>query len=214
MSTIDFYFDFLSPYAYFGSTQIEALASKHGRRVDWKPILIGVTIVQIMGLKPLMETPLKSDYIRHDKNRLAQLFDVPCNGHSLKDVRSVNALRAFLWLKQQDPAKAVEFARRIFHLFWVEGVDITAAGISADVAAELGYSAHAALEAVASDEVKDSLKNQVNAAVQLGVFGTPFFIADGEPFWGVDRLWMLEHWLTHRQWGPRLAASGSTEPPA
>ena len=74
---IEFYFDFISPYAYLGSTQIDAVAARHGREVDWKPVLIGITIMRIMGIKPLMDTPMKQDYLRHDGPRMAQLFGVP-----------------------------------------------------------------------------------------------------------------------------------------
>lgn len=201
MSTpISFYFDFMSPYGYFGSTQIEAVAARHGRAVDWKPLLIGVTVMQIMGMKPLMETPLKKDYIRHDKARMARLLDLPFVDHGLPGVQSVNALRSFLWLKAQDPALAVRFAKRVYQHFWGEGQDITAPEVSAEIVKSLGGDADAALAAMASPQWKQALRAEVDAAVAQGVFGSPYFIADGEPFWGVDRLWMLEHWLSRKTW--------------
>ncbi|HEY9280435.1 MAG TPA: 2-hydroxychromene-2-carboxylate isomerase [Eoetvoesiella sp.] len=199
-SPIAFYFDFFSPYGYFASTQIEALAARHGRSVDWRPMLLGVTVMQIMGMKPLMETPLKSDYIRHDKVRMAQLLGVPFADHGLSGVQSVNALRAFLWLKAQDPVQAVAFAHAMYRRLWVEGLDITPAEVSAHEVAVLGGDADALLVAINSAELKQALRAEVQASIDLGVFGAPYFIVDGEPFWGVDRLWMLEHWLTHRSW--------------
>ena len=74
---IVFYFDPVSPFAYLGATRIERIAAGVGRSVDWRPVLIGVTILKVMGLKPLPQTPLKSDYLRHDVQRLARIFDVP-----------------------------------------------------------------------------------------------------------------------------------------
>src|SRR4051812_47873368 len=111
---IEFYFDLISPYGYFASTKIEALAKKHGREVDWKPVLLGITVMKVMGLPPLMQTPLKGDYIRHDKPRMASLLGVPFVDHGLSDVNSLAALRAFLWLKREDPAFAKRFAQRIY----------------------------------------------------------------------------------------------------
>src|SRR5207253_1318179 len=73
---IDFYFDLISPYGYFASTQVEALAARYGRAVDWKPVLLGVTVMKVMGLPPLMQTPLKKDYLAKDKPRMAQLLGV------------------------------------------------------------------------------------------------------------------------------------------
>ena len=78
---VDFYFDFISPYAYIGSTQIEAIAARYGRTVNWRPVLIGVLVMKVMGLKPLPQTPLKGDYLRHDGTRVAQIFGVPFKYH-------------------------------------------------------------------------------------------------------------------------------------
>ena len=63
---IDFYFDFISLYGYFASLRIEALAARHGRGVNWHGMLLGVAVMKTMGLKPLLETPLKSDYVIRD----------------------------------------------------------------------------------------------------------------------------------------------------
>ena len=66
---IDFYFDFLSSYGYFASLRIEALAARHGRSVRWHSMLLGVAVMKTMGLKPLLDTPLKCDYVLHDTTR-------------------------------------------------------------------------------------------------------------------------------------------------
>src|SRR5512141_1698770 len=63
---IDFYFDFLSSYGSFASLRIEAIAARHGRSVRWHCMLLGVAVMKVMGLKPLLETPLKGDYVRRD----------------------------------------------------------------------------------------------------------------------------------------------------
>ena len=199
---IEFYFDLISPYGYLGSTQIEALAARYGRTVDWKPVLLGITVMKIMGLPPLMQTPLKKDYVLHDKARMATLLGVPMAEHALEGVNSLAASRAFLWLKAKDPALAKRFAQRIYARLWVEGRDITAVDAVADEAAALGADRGALLAAIDSEEMKQALKDAVQEAVGKGVFGVPTFIVDGEPIWGVDRLWMLEHWLRHGDWAP------------
>ena len=199
---IEFYFDPISPYGYLASTQIEALAARYGREVDWKPVLLGITVMKIMGLPPLMQTPLKKDYVRHDKDRMAKLLGVPMVRHAIEGVNSLAASRAFLWLKANDPQLAVRFAHRIYERLWVLGLDITPAEAVADVAAALGVDRAALLAAIDSTQMKAALRDAVAAAVAKGVFGVPTFIVDGEPIWGVDRLWMLEHWLRHGDWAP------------
>ena len=70
LQPIDFYFDFSSPYGYFASTQIDALAAKFKREVTWRPFLLGV-VFKVSGAKPLIELPLKGDYFKHDFERTA-----------------------------------------------------------------------------------------------------------------------------------------------
>lgn len=197
---IDFYFDFISPYAYIGSTQVEAIAARYGRPVNWRPVLIGITVMKIMGLKPLPETPLKGDYLRHDGTRMAKVFGVPFRYHGIKGGNSLAACRAFLWIKQQDEALAVRFAHRIFKRLWVESREITAPESVAEEAAALGIDTKAMLEAIASDAGKKALNDAVDHAIKVGAFGVPYIVVDGEPIWGCDRLWMLEYWLAHGTW--------------
>jgi 2-hydroxychromene-2-carboxylate isomerase len=202
---VEFYFDFISPFAYFASTRIDELAARHGRRVEWRPVLIGITILKVMGLKPLPETPLKGDYLRHDAPRVARLLGVAFRYHGLPNVNSLAASRAFLWLKSRDPALASRFARAVYARLWAEGRDITPPEAVAEVAKPLGVDTGAMLAAIAGDDAKRVLKDAVDAAIARGVFGVPFFIADGEPIWGGDRLWMLEHWLATGSWDPAPA---------
>lgn len=197
---IDFYFDFISPYGYLASTQIEQIAAKHGREVNWRPFLLGVTVMNVMGLKPIMETPLKSDYALIDRPRMAKLFGVPLVIPDLEGVNSLAASRAFYWIAERNEHQAKDFARRIFDRLWVDGKDITD---PEDVIAEamaLGVDADALRAALGEQRTKDLLRHAVDQAVDRKVFGAPFFIVDDEPFWGVDRLWMLEHWLEHGSW--------------
>ncbi len=197
---IEFYFDFISPYGYFGSTQIEAIAARHGRTVDWRPVLIGVTIMKVMGLKALTETPLKKDYLRHDAPRMARLLGVPFQFNDRRGVNSLAASRAFLWLKSRDADLAKRFAHAIYARRWAEGGDITDSKSVAELAAPLGVNGNELLAAIESAQSKQALKDAVDAAIAKGVFGVPYFIVDDEPIWGSDRLWMLEHWLKHGSW--------------
>ena len=197
---IDFYFDFISPYGYLAATRIEAIGEAHGRPVRWHPFLLGVTVLQVMGIKPLMETPLKSDYLLVDRPRMARLLGAPLVIPDLDGVNGVAASRAFYWLAERDAAVAKALARRLLERLWVEGRDITDAGTVVAEAAALGVDGEALADALGDPRVKDLLRRAVEAAVARKVFGSPFFIVDEQPIWGVDRLWMIEHWLRHGSW--------------
>ena len=200
MQQIEFYFDPISPFAYLGSIQIERLAARLNRQVEWKPVLIGVTILKVMGLKPLPETPLKGPYLRHDAVRLAEYFDVPFRYHGLTGINSLAALRAFVLLKERDAGLAKLLAQKVFSRLWVRGLNMTETDDIADEAKDLGVDVPMLLRDIETDYAKDALKRQVDAAIQAGVFGVPYFVVDGEPIWGVDRMWMVEHWATRHAW--------------
>lgn len=201
---IGFYFDLQSPFAYLGSVLIERLAPRYGRTVDWRPVLIGVTVLRIMKMQPLPTYPLKGPYLDMDLRRLAHFHGIPLNYSRRDNVVSLNAMRAFCWLKQSDPALAVRFSQRMFERLWVEGLDITAADVMADELQRLGVDRASALAALSDQAVKDALRRDVDDAVAAGVFGVPTFLVDGELIWGSDRMWMVEHWLNHHTWEPPL----------
>ena len=70
----------------------------------------------------------------------------------------------------------------------------------ADTAAEAGFDREACLSALGSDEIKAKLRAAGDAAVARGVFGSPFFLVDGEPFFGADRLPQVDRWLETGGW--------------
>jgi 2-hydroxychromene-2-carboxylate isomerase len=202
---IEFYFDFLSPYGYLAATKIDDLAAKYGRRVIWRPFLLGVTVLKVMGLRPVMETPLKADYIRQDLPRLAKLLGVPLNLSTNGPTNSRAAARAFYWVQDKDEQQAKELALVLLTRQWVRGEDITEAETVADEAARLGIDREDLLVALRSVALEERLRQEVNKAIERGVFGSPTFCVDKEILWGADRLWMLEHWLRHGSWEPTPA---------
>ena len=91
--------------------------------------------------------------------------------------------------------KAQQFAQACYFTYFGEGIDISSADKIADIATELGEDRAAILRAMADPVIKERLKNEIDAALEKGVFGSPFIIIDGEPFWGNDRLDQVDAWL-------------------
>lgn len=196
---IDFYFDFSSPYGYFGAEKIEALAADYDREVRWHPILLGI-IFQESGTKPIVDYPLKGNYARHDVDRLARFMEVPFTMPDPFPVSSATACRAFYLLNDQDPNKAKTFALDIYRAFFRDGLNISEPSIVFEIAEGLS-SDHQDLEtAVREPDVKQRLRDEIAEAMKRGVFGSPFFLIDGEPFWGADRFWMMKRWLKTGGW--------------
>jgi 2-hydroxychromene-2-carboxylate isomerase len=191
---VDFYFEFASPYGYLASTQIDAIAARHGRTVAWHPIMLGAAFKET-GAKPLTQTPLKGPYLLHDVPRFARLLGVPLTLPPVMPMNSLASSRACLWLEETDPATAKRLAQALLRAHWGEGRDLSAPEAVAEVAAGLGIDRASLLAAVADQRVKDRLKAQTQAAIERGVFGSPFVFVDDEPFWGADRLDQVDTWL-------------------
>jgi len=199
-ASIDFYFDFSSPYGYLASERIEAIAARHGRSVDWHPMLLGV-VFKHTGAAPLTMIPLKGDYSRRDMERSARFHGVSeFRMPSKFPIPSQAPARIVLWQKQRDLALAASLVHALYRAFFVDDIDISVPDNAVAVAAKCGIDATAARAAIDDPAVKDALKQANDDAMARGVFGSPFIIVDGEPFWGLDRLDQVERWLITGGW--------------
>ena len=196
---IEFWFDFSSSYAYFASLEIESLAEKHRREVRWRPFMLG-TAFEVTGARGLSRTPMKKDYALHDWERLARLRGVPFRLPPHHPSGALPATRAFYLLEGTDPAGAVRFAKAVFAAYYRCGLDSSVADQIARVGEEVGLDRDELLQAVADPKIKALAKARSEEAVSRGVFGSPWMFVDGEPFWGWDRLPMLDEWLRRGGW--------------
>lgn len=191
---IDFYFDFSSPYGYLAATRINAIGAKYERRVQWRPILLGPAF-KASGNSPLISQPLKGAYAERDFRRTARFMGVPYKQPDPFPIGTQNAARAFYWIDNRDPLQAHRFAMTCFATYFAQGIDISSAEKVAELAAHVGLDREEILAVVSDPAVKDRLKREVEASLQKGVFGSPYIIVDGEPFWGSDRLDQVQAWL-------------------
>jgi 2-hydroxychromene-2-carboxylate isomerase len=191
---IDFYFDFSSPYAYVASEWIAALAARHGRPVRWHAILLGVTF-QAAELKSPVSHPIKREYALRDFARSARMEGVPFELPNPFPIATHNAARLFWWLDAQDPQRAVDWARTGLRAYFTRGVNLNDGATLRALAQAFGIPAEQAAAVCADPVWKDRLRQENEAAIAAGVFGAPFFMVDGEPFWGNDRKQQLDRWL-------------------
>jgi 2-hydroxychromene-2-carboxylate isomerase len=192
---IDFYFDFSSPYGYLGATKIDALAARFGRSVSWKPILLGA-VFKVTGGRPLPTLPLKGAYAKRDIVRSARFHGIPFKFPTQFPIATQAPARAYYWAIERDPVLARRLAMALYREYFVNDRDISRPEVTADVAVTQGLDRNEVLAALNDAAVKDKLRTEVDAAIAHGVFGSPYFVVDGEPFWGVDRLEQVERWLS------------------
>jgi 2-hydroxychromene-2-carboxylate isomerase len=191
MNRIDFYFDFISPFAYLAATRVEALGARHQRAVNWHPFRLGVAVVKVMGLKPLMDTPMKGEYSIKDLARLSTLLgERLALSQAPPDPRP--AARLFY---SAAPEYSARLAKALLRAQWAEGLDIGNAAVLVRIASEAGLDAAEARDALVDPATKAALSAATTAAIARGVFGSPTCAVGRELFWGTDRLWLLDRYL-------------------
>jgi 2-hydroxychromene-2-carboxylate isomerase len=192
---IDFFFDFSSPYSYIANEWVDAVAARASRRVRRHAILLGATF-QAAELKPPVAHPIKREYVLRDFARSARFEGLPYQPPPVFPIPTQNAARLFWWLAEtRGEEAAAAWALAGLRAVFTRGVPLHEPDALKALAAEQGLDP-AAAEAVWSDVAwKARLKRANDEAVAAGVFGAPFFIVDGEPFWGNDRRPQIERWL-------------------
>src|SRR5262245_31511796 len=148
-------------------------------------MLLGVSVLKVMGLKPLLETPLKGPYLNHDAARYARHHRLslkrPLDGPQMNPVP---AARAFAWLKRHHADRYRGIAVDMLDAYWREARDLANPAEIASIAAGRGVDGGACRAAIESDEARQLLRSAVDTSLKQGVFGSPFFLVENEPFWG------------------------------
>ncbi|MBX2882948.1 MAG: 2-hydroxychromene-2-carboxylate isomerase [Granulosicoccus sp.] len=200
---LDFYFDYSSPYGYLASERVETIADKHDLAMSWHPILLGA-IFKITNQAPLTEAPLKGEYSVMDFHRSAREHKISFQQPDPFPIAAIAASRATLWVRNhEDPdvaAKVPGFIHGVYRSYYVAGQDITDLAVLKSVAETTGLDSKAMLDAISEQSIKDALRDEVNQAIEHGVFGSPTIVIDKEQFWGHDRLDQLDRWLDSGGW--------------
>ncbi|MFN4310707.1 MAG: 2-hydroxychromene-2-carboxylate isomerase [Ferrovibrio sp.] len=194
---IVFYWDFPSPYAYIGANRIEAVAARHGRSVDWRPISIGHLWKAIPDRTPFPK--IKMDYMMHDWTRSAQLAGLPIVTTPDPFPTDAKLPRLLFYrLKAQDTAKARAFALAAYRQYWGEGRDIAKPEHLAGIVKSLGIAESEIAVAAEDAAARQAVLAATAEATALKAFGTPTFVVDGEMFWGSDRIDQIDQWLSRK----------------
>lgn len=203
---LDFYFDFISPYAYLASGAVKRIAASHGRTLNWRPFRLGVAVVKVMGLRPLMETPLKSEYVRRDVTRLARVMGLPLT----IDGPIPDPLPPACLVYSSPRSSRAALCEALLAARWAEGKDIGDPDMLGKIADQFGLGQEAGRAALADPSFRQAWNGATENAISEGVFGSPTVCVGGELFWGVDRLPLLDRYLAdggrYTPWANRLTA--------
>lgn len=197
---IEFWYEFASTYSYPAAMRVERMAEAAGVRVEWRPFLLGPLFHAQQGLtdSPFNAFPVKGQYMWRDMERVCAEEGLPLNHPSQFPRNSLLAARVAV--AGLDDGWTPDFSRKVYEANFVADQDISDPAVLTPLIEEVGGAPEAVLEAAGSDAVKARLKDHVNQAKARGVFGSPSFItADGELFWGNDRLEQALAWAVHHE---------------
>ena len=192
---IDFYYEFASPYSYIAAQRLPTLAAKVGRTVRWRPIELG----KVWAGQGILDAyraiqKVKRGHILTDARRVAADLDVAFTMPTVFPPDATLARLAVHGLNAREPGLGGMLTLNLWRRLWGEG-----SGISTRddlVAATPDGLDPDRLLAAAEDPGSRDMLNAANAdAIALSCFGVPWLVADGETYFGQDRLEMMERRL-------------------
>jgi 2-hydroxychromene-2-carboxylate isomerase len=154
-----------------------------------------------MGLPPLTQITLKGDYLGIDLKRYLRRHQLSlARSRDIAPSNPIPAGRAFHWIDQRDPARAKSVAKAILDAYWQQAADVGSADAVIAIAERVGGDAAGLSAGFASGEADRLLRAAVDRSLAQGVFGSPFFVIDGEPFFGLEKMELVEEWLASGGW--------------
>ena len=192
MKTIDFYLDFISPFAYLASFRLPAIARNAGASIAYHAIDLTAAKRAAGNTGPAnREIPPKIRYLMTDLRRWAKRYGVPLVPPSGFDSNAAN--RGLLWAR--DEGREDAYVRAVFDAIWGRGGNPADLGVLRSAIEAAGLSGDAFERAVHSGELDARYQEENRQAQAQGVFGVPIFLVGDEMFWGNDRLDFLEEFL-------------------
>tara|TARA_Y100001968_G_scaffold134522_1_gene122713 strand:+ start:244 stop:861 length:618 start_codon:yes stop_codon:yes gene_type:complete len=193
--TLEFFFDFGSPNAYFAYVRLPGVLERTGARLVWRPMLLGAVFKATHNQSPaLIECAPKREYLWQDMQRFVDRYDIDFQRNDAFPINTLPLMRgaiAYLGTPNFEP-----YVSAIFHALWADNRNLGDSHELKSTLTEAGLDI-ANFEAQIEDSTtKQALNDATAAAVSLGIFGAPSFIVDGELFFGQDRLDFVERALT------------------
>ncbi|NRA03192.1 MAG: 2-hydroxychromene-2-carboxylate isomerase [Myxococcales bacterium] len=192
--TLEFCFDYGSPYSYLADTQLDGVRARTGAGLVYRPILLG-GVFKATGNRSPGEEPVeaKRRYGAVETRRWVEYYGVPFSHNPFFPINTLAIMRACVAAQQLGQFEP--FHRAIYPAFWVEGLDLGDPGVFAGVLEKAGLDPVRIREWAARQEIKDELRAATERAVARGVFGAPSFFVGDELFFGADRLPFVERAL-------------------
>lgn len=187
---IEFYFDLGSPTAYLAHTQLKKYAETYGAEIEFKPMLLGAIHKATNNVSPAM-VKHKGEYLmQHDMPRFIRRYAVPFKFNRHFPIKTLPLMRGCIAAAELGCLS--EYVDLMFRGIWVDGLNLGDLEVIKDTLTKAGLDAEKLLTLADSEEVKQKLKQDTDAALERGIFGAPTMFIGKEMYFGQDRLDFIE----------------------
>jgi len=182
--SIEFYFDFISPYTYLAHKRIMEIEKLEKIIFIYKPILLG-GLHNLRKITPAAFIEAKKKYTIEDCQMIAKKFNIYFKFNDKFPINSLNLMRGVLVV---DENKIKKYIEKIFSAYWELNLDLSNKLIIDKILKELDIDKDQFFKKINEQKIKDKLKQLTQQAFDKEIFGAPTFVVNSKLFWGQDRL--------------------------
>ena len=180
--SIEFYFDFISPYSYIAHKRILDLNQRNN--FNYKPILLG-GLHNLVNITPPAFNEKKMKNMKNDCSLVSKKFNIPFIWNDKFPINSLYLMRGYLSI---DENKKYKFIDECFDAYWKNNIDISVKENVSRILLNCKIDQDLFDESIKKQKIKDELKELTDKAFKRDVFGAPTFLINNKIFWGQDRL--------------------------
>lgn len=189
---IDYFYTHLSPWAYLGHQALLDIAASYDASIHYRPVNLGEVFAQTGGLPLGQRHPARQAYRFIEMQRWKEKRALPLTfkpAHFPTDPKPSDLSAVVL---QETGGPVASFSLKVFQAIWAEDRDIGDPDTVAQLLDAVGANATQVLDKTHDPAILQSFEENKKRALSWGVVGSPAYVLNGEPFWGQDRLDLLE----------------------
>ena len=184
IKSIDFYFDFISPYSYLAHKKIQIIKKEKNIIFNYRPILVG-GLHNLQGITAPAFIKPKLKYMVVDCNLIAKKDKLNFIWNSKFPINSLNIMRGYLFVN--DDIKHL-YLNTFFDAYWKNNLDTSNEEILKPLLAKCKINSSKFFDGIKDPKIKNKLKDITQEAHDNEIFGAPSFVINNKIFWGQDRL--------------------------
>ena len=182
--SIDFYFDFISPYSFLAYKKLKILNENNKFNINYKPILLG-GLHKLGGITAPAFNERKMKNMKFDCELVARKNNIEFIWNDKFPLNTLYLMRGYLVVDKKIKNKFFELC---FDAYWRNNVDILDNENIKDILKNCAIDQQKFFEEISKPSIKDELKKMTNKAFEKDIFGAPTFVVNNKIFWGQDRL--------------------------